>query len=285
MDYSARRRRRFSQSNQRSIEINHHQTNWRYVTILIAIALIVDVSILAGANHITKEYDSFSKLQESITQSPVQYVRLTKNDAPILLATNDPFRPGGIWNYVSHQHELPANFKPSALVSVPIATGGNLPMRVMPIVARALTKMNTAATADGIHLVVVSAYRSNQDQHVLYTESVAQYGEVYARNHVAQPHQSEHATGLAVDINTNSTECQQDAALCNIDQPTGEWLASNAPRFGFILRYPPGKSSITGIASEPWHFRFVGDGAVSLSNSGLTLDEFVNYIKSTTSTH
>ncbi len=59
----------------------------------------------------------------------------------------------------------------------------------------------------------------------------------------------------------------------------GKWLAANAPRHGFILRYPKGKEAITGYVFEPWHFRYVGaDLAMKITASGLTLDEYFQVV-------
>ena len=57
----------------------------------------------------------------------------------------------------------------------------------------------------------------------------------------------------------------------------GKWLANNCYKYGFILRYPKGKESITGYIYEPWHFRFIGDEAKNLYNNGnwITLEEYL----------
>lgn len=96
---------------------------------------------------------------------------------------------------------------------------------------------------------------------------------------VAQPGQSEHQTGLAVDIVPSSRDCYIQE--CFKDMPEGIWLAENAQKFGFILRYPSGKEGLTGYGFEPWHFRFVGiDLATALYESGLTLEESWPYLQS-----
>ena len=57
--------------------------------------------------------------------------------------------------------------------------------------------------------------------------------------------------------------------------PAFEWLSQNAYKFGFILRYPNGKESITGYTYEPWHYRFVGrEAATDMYYAGLTLEEY-----------
>ena len=97
--------------------------------------------------------------------------------------------------------------------------------------------------------------------------------EVEAAKSVAVPNTSEHQIGLAVDIvdanNATLTSAQAKTA-------TQKWLMENCWRYGFILRYPEGKSDITGIIYEPWHYRYVGYAlAKELHFSGMTLEEYL----------
>jgi LAS superfamily LD-carboxypeptidase LdcB len=89
----------------------------------------------------------------------------------------------------------------------------------------------------------------------------------------ARPGHSEHQTGMAVDIN--------DLEQTFENTVEGRWLSLNAWKFGFILRYPKGRESITGYDYEPWHFRYLGsDLAEAVYCSGLTYDEFyVRYLE------
>ena len=74
-------------------------------------------------------------------------------------------------------------------------------------------------------------------------------------------------TGLAFDIN------YADYRFKNTSE--AKWLAANAYKYGFILRYPEGKESITGYMYEPWHYRYVGvESAKKIFDSGLTLEEY-----------
>ena len=85
--------------------------------------------------------------------------------------------------------------------------------------------------------------------------------------YVAIPGTSEHELGLAVDINEAGGA-----------DPWGlyNWLAAHAHEYGFILRYPQGKESITGIDYEPWHFRYVGkEAAAEIYSRQVTLEEYL----------
>ncbi len=59
--------------------------------------------------------------------------------------------------------------------------------------------------------------------------------------------------------------------------PENQWLREHCAEYGFILRYPPGKTEQTGIIYEPWHFRYVGaEAAAEIMEKGITLEEYSN---------
>jgi LAS superfamily LD-carboxypeptidase LdcB len=94
------------------------------------------------------------------------------------------------------------------------------------------------------------------------------YGQSTADTFSARPGHSEHQTGLAIDVNSID-----DSFAAT---PESAWLASNAHRYGFIIRYPKGKEHITGYKYESWHIRYLGvDTATAVYNSGLTLEEYL----------
>jgi D-alanyl-D-alanine carboxypeptidase len=115
---------------------------------------------------------------------------------------------------------------------------------------------------------VSSGYRSQAEQRELYDN-------MPDKAFVQPPGHSEHETGLAVDI------LAMDVMQANLGtSPEGRWLAENAWRHGLILRYPADKQDITGIAYEPWHFRFVGQPhAWFCTHYNLTLEEYIGWLK------
>ncbi len=132
----------------------------------------------------------------------------------------------------------------------------------------AFRNMRSAAAQDGISLFIVSGFRSYSTQTSLYWGYVARRGMELADTFSARPGHSEHQTGLAMDLNSISDYFGETAE--------GRWLAEHAHEYGFILRYPKGKSDITGYKYEPWHFRYIGeDMAKEVFESGLTLEEFL----------
>ena len=127
--------------------------------------------------------------------------------------------------------------------------------------------MQSAAANDGISLFIVSGFRSYNTQASLYNGYVASYGQAAADTFSARPGHSEHQSGLAFDINA------ADSSFAGT--PEAVWLANNSYKFGFIIRYPQGKESITGYMYEPWHIRYIGVGnASAVYSSGLTLEEY-----------
>ena len=133
-------------------------------------------------------------------------------------------------------------------------------------------KMQKAALEVGVHILIDSGYRSYDYQEFVLKKNILEKGdEAYAT--VALPGASEHQTGLAVDIAYYRDGVYTDA-VCDGDKEV-EWLKENSYKFGFVLRYPKGKESITHISYEPWHYRFVGlELAYKLWEQDLTLEEY-----------
>ena len=183
--------------------------------------------------------------------------------------------PTSIWALVNKEHAIPTDYVPPELVVVGLSTRSNSTAdekRVRQVINEPLTRMFEAASKDGHSLMVGSAYRSATTQNQLFNTYVARVGYDQANKYSAHPGHSEHQTGLAVDISTVSQQCY--LAECFIGTADGLWLAENAYKFGFHLRYPKGKETITGYNFEPWHYRYVGvDLATALHTSGLTLDQ------------
>lgn len=124
-----------------------------------------------------------------------------------------------------------------------------------------------------------SAYRTVEAQQKIWDDFVSEKGEDYARTYVAVPGTSEHHTGLALDLyfTIDGKEVYENDDLF---QYPDIWEAVHArlPEYGFILRFPEGRESITGYAYEPWHIRYVDDPEIAreITESGLTLEEYLD---------
>lgn len=155
----------------------------------------------------------------------------------------------------------------------------------------AYTALIDGATNAGYTLATISAHRTiaYQAQNVEngFQDYLAQgYSESEARDltnaYFAPAQASEHSTGLAFDwLGTEWTGIGGSLDEAYADQPSAQWLAENAPDYGFILRYPQGKEQVTGYCFEPWHYRYVGvEAAQYITKYDITLEEFlalVNY--------
>ena len=144
--------------------------------------------------------------------------------------------------------------------------------------AEALNAMLADCRAAGLSPQVTASFRTREGQNALYKDevrSLVQNGlteaeaRVRAAETVGAPGASEHELGLAVDI--------RDAAdLTDAEGAAVLWLRRNAWRYGFVLRYPEGKESVTGYSYQPFHFRYVGpDAAEQIDTLGITLEEYV----------
>jgi zinc D-Ala-D-Ala carboxypeptidase len=136
-----------------------------------------------------------------------------------------------------------------------------------------LKRMFEDAKKDGIDLLAVSGYRSEEYQENVYNNEVYINGKEYADMYVAKPGYSEHQTGLSVDVlAVNYT--YMDENFENTEECI--WLHENMHKYGFILRYMKGKENITGYNYEPWHIRYVGtEYSYEIKEKGLTLDEYL----------
>ena len=133
-------------------------------------------------------------------------------------------------------------------------------------------KMIKDARKEGYIFDIDSSYRSYEYQEILYNLFVKEHGEEYASKYCALPGYSEHQTGLAIDIVVlrNNQSIKISDELEEI-----KWLHRYMHEYGFILRYPKDKESITSYSYEPWHIRFVGnDLAEYLYKNNLSLEEY-----------
>jgi zinc D-Ala-D-Ala carboxypeptidase len=139
----------------------------------------------------------------------------------------------------------------------------------------AFNEMAAAAKLDGFELIAFSTYRSYDYQTGLYERYVERDGSEAADRYSARPGYSEHQTGLAFDIGEVNNE-QYYASEKFGETEAGKWVAANAYRFGFIMRYPEGKEKITGYMHESWHFRYVGiDVAEEIYKKNISLEEYL----------
>ena len=173
----------------------------------------------------------------------------------------------GILVLCNKYNKLPKNYVPE-LVSMSneySKNGGKL----HPEAYESFKEMVDDAKSDGIKLYNVSAYRSYSNQSYLYNSYKSRDGITKADTYSARPGHSEHQTGLATDINTASSKVHFE------NTKEYSWLINNSYKYGFILRYPEGKTHITGYKYEPWHYRYVGkEAAEYIYKNEITFEEY-----------
>lgn len=174
---------------------------------------------------------------------------------------------------VNKKNEVEKDYVPKDMVKIKARTTPNITKEetyMVKVAADALERMFAEAEDEGVHLYALSGYRSYSTQAGIYERNLEAKGLDYTSKYVAQPGQSEHQTGLAMDI-TNETY-----SLNSNETIEGSWLEKNAHKFGFILRYQEGKEDITGYNYEPWHFRYIGKKeAKEIFEENITLEEYV----------
>ena len=216
------------------------------------------------------EYNYYLKEDGSIAQGRLvidgETHYFTSTGAKVLLVNT--------WNKLSEDFELPLTT---------LATGGY----TATICADELAKMLEDCTAAGCNPQIVGGYRSYGSQNSLFYQIYNEYkadgvANPYTRTlqRCALPGASEHQLGLAFDI-TDKRYKQKYTGENNAVQ----WLSEHCWEYGFILRYLPDKTGITGIMNEPWHFRYVGvELAMEMKDTGLCLEEYLDNLTNDGST-
>ena len=115
-----------------------------------------------------------------------------------------------------------------------------------------------------------SGFRSYDTQKTLYQNYANRDGYAAADRYSARAGYSEHQTGLAYDLTDRSGNLLEDKTAT-------DWLNNNAYKYGFVVRYQPGKESVTGYMPEAWHIRYIGKEAKEVYESGKSLEEYFGF--------
>ncbi|GFZ31567.1 D-Ala-D-Ala carboxypeptidase VanY [Clostridium zeae] len=178
---------------------------------------------------------------------------------------------------VNKDYPLDDTYKPDNLVVPKVKMLGSVAnenRKLKKEAAEALANLFSDAKKEKINLIFVSGYRSFESQADVYERKVKSDGATEASKYVARQGSSEHQTGLAVDINSSP---YYDLAEDFEKTKEGKWVAENAFKYGFVIRYLKGKSDITGYNYEPWHLRYVGqENAKYMYENNLCLEEYID---------
>ncbi|MDF2035424.1 M15 family metallopeptidase [Cytobacillus oceanisediminis] len=219
---------------------------------------------------------------EEIQDDPLSLEAAYFNDVKVVDGRNIIQNPENVMALVNKQFSLPDGYEPSKLMIPEVAFSyGKLDLEksyMRQDAAQALEKLFTGALNQGVELFAVSGYRSFTRQSQVFDAEVNRVGKEKAVLAVAIPGSSEHQTGLSMDISSRSANLELSEEFGETKE--GKWLAENAHRYGFILRYPKGKEAITGYKFEPWHFRYVGtEAAKVIYEKKWTLEEYFDIVK------
>lgn len=229
---------------------------------LLVVSAICLVSLGVSVLLFTKKSDAPAPAQpetlaETVTKAPEQNTPETPTFNKSARSLTDPT---SIWFVANKHYALPISYVPSDLTvlsGVPLRLAASEEqMKIRKVAESQLLRLFADAKSAGLQLEFGSGYRSASYQKVLYNGYVQSMGQAEADKSSARPGHSEHQTGLALDFTRVDGSCHLEA--CFGDLAEGKWLAENAYKYGFMLRYPEGKETITGYMYEPWHYRYVG---------------------------
>lgn len=184
---------------------------------------------------------------------------------------------GGIHNglliLVNAEHPIQHMERPALAPAVP-GSDILLDTRAAAMLSGLISRIGAAG-----EIVPVSGWRSEAEQREIWDGSMSESGEEFTRKYVALPGCSEHQTGLAIDLALRADNIDFIRPEFPYDGVCGRFRALAAD-YGFVERYQGGKEGVTGIAAEPWHFRYVGrPHARIMCEMGLCLEEYVEYLR------
>lgn len=235
---------------------------WLFIVLFVVAVFMVTVSI----NVTFKQHHQSSKTsQTTSTQS--------KKASPQAALKKASQETGNIAQLVNKTHPLPADYVPPDLVKVNLPSIRDTYLRKEA--ANALTQMFAAAKKDGAELSCSSGYRSYANQKNIYDQHVASMGAQQANEISSKPGQSEHQTGLTMDLTCSAMDGDLQQSFINTKE--GKWVAAHAHEYGFIVRFPKGKEQETGYEYEPWHVRYLGKSlATKVYRSGLSYEAYLD---------
>ena len=241
---------------------------------LLIVALISALLILGKDKIFTSAVDNNVHLEDEsnvVSEEETEETLDTSEELEKLLSIKND----SLMMIVNRNNTLSSDYVPEELVLSEIDFVSYIETRYLAkSTAEAAKAMFEAAKEEGIILLGASGYRSYEVQEILYNSRVENEGQEEADRYTAKPGQSEHQTGLALDILSEDYQDMDD----NFDSTEAyAWLKENCYKYGFILRYPEGKEDITGFLYEPWHYRYIGNNEVAkdIMDRNLTFEQYI----------
>lgn len=226
----------------------------------------------------------FKDLPKYIESNLEPITAVLSQSYPFINAKNKPtneyqiLQPENTLVLIKKGFVIPKEYEPKDLTipNIPIAPDTEN-KKLRKDAALALENMYQDALKEDYQLVLNSGYRSYESQTEIYEEYFKKYDEVTAAGLVAKPGSSEHQLGLGVDLTSQSVIDKKRLVFGDTNEY--RWVVKNAYKYGFIMRYPKDRSSLTGTANEPWHLRYVGKKAAKIiyDNNWVLEDYILKY--------
>ena len=250
---------------------------WKKYLPALALALVVGGGCLmtqlprAGAAQVAQDGGSAAVTKKEETSLP-------QGEETAVQAGAAPEEANSLWylTLVNFETPIDPDFQP------PLTWIQDGTQRFDSRAAGALEAMLADMKDQGLSPIVCSGYRTRETQEGLYKNQVDFWlgqgydqasAEAEAALLVARPDTSEHQLGLAADIVSAGNQILDESQE---QTPEQQWLLSHCQEYGFILRYPSGKTELTGVSYEPWHYRYVGvEAAGEIMEQGLCLEEYL----------
>lgn len=245
-------------------------TKTNFITILLIIAL----AFLAVAEYAIIHRDEIYKQIAGEMVGSVTSTSSFESSLPLELTTI-----GSKQYLVDKSHRLDSSYVPENLTT-PYLNSSTDVIQLEEECGNQAKAMKDAASNEGIALIVSAGYVSYKEQDELYKSTVSLVGETQASTTIPEAGCSENQLGLAIDFTSDASQASPTLDFANSDAYA--WLVQHAHEYGFILRYPEGKESITGYSYMPWHYRYVGvDVATAIYEKGAdyTFEEYFNLVK------
>ena len=253
---------------------NRNKNNLKTLIILFAgIVIIFSIIMFIILKLISRNVNEEKIETEKIAQIHEE----SKKEDNVIEVVLEPKNKIDDWRLilVNSRNPLPEDSKEPELVYV---EGKQFDKRA----AGELQEMMKAMKKDGItNIWIQSTYRSIEYQKQLYDNKINEYlsngatkeqAEALTIEYINRPGESEHNLGLAVDFNNVDDDFENTKAY--------NWLSVNAKDYGFVMRYPEEKAEITGIAYEPWHWRYVGkEHSYKMEELDMCLEEYIEYLE------
>lgn len=247
-----------------------------FMMVIVLVGALIAKNIIARrqAKVVPVEQTSTSPEEhESDSNIPEQAEELAPTEAPPSEEPDStPEEPDAGWELrlINGENLVPEDYQ---VELTQLSNGKSVDARIYP----SLQQMFDAARSEGVYPIVREGYRTREEQQALMDEKIAAFeaegnsheqAQELAKGWVAIPDTSEHQLGIAVDINGDGANSSSEAVY--------DWLANNAYKYGFILRYPADKVEITNTQFEPWHYRYVGtEAAGEMHSQGVCLEEYL----------